>query len=184
MNRKIVSAFVAVSIVAFPNKHIRAYESTKIVRPKKITLGYERTLRSVKNIGSGRLKIEKHYVYELSDKEKNELQRIAYAEARGSGIKAMGLVMQVVMNRVKKYGSVHDVIFAPGQFEPVSNGMMSKAKTTASTSFKSISVAIGSAESPTIADCGALLVKRLTISSYFGVARKLSTATCAALGVF
>ena len=133
MNRKIVSAFVAVSIVAFPNKHIRAYESTKLVRPKKITLGYERTLRSVKNIGSGRLKIEKHYVYELSDKEKNELQRIAYAEARGSGIKAMGLVMQVVMNRVKKYGSVHDVIFAPGQFEPVSNGMMSKAKTTAST---------------------------------------------------
>lgn len=70
MNRKIVSALVAVSIVAFPNKHIRAYERTKLVRPKKITLGYERTLKTKKNKQIEQVK----YKYILNDEEKKKLQ--------------------------------------------------------------------------------------------------------------
>lgn len=53
----------------------------------------------------------------LTFKEMDELEAIAWAEARGEGVEGMALVMNVVINRSKKTGkSIHDVIYAPHQF--------------------------------------------------------------------
>lgn len=53
----------------------------------------------------------------LTFEEMDELEAIAYAEARGEGVKGMALVMNVVINRSRKTGqSIHDVIYATGQF--------------------------------------------------------------------
>ena len=129
MKKRVVSAIIALSIITTPHLSVRAHESIKLVKPKRITLGYETTLKTNKNKQIEQVK----YKYILNDEEKEELQKIAYAEARGSGIKGMGLVMQVILNRVKEYGSIHKVIFAPKQFEPTRNGMYYKAKITKET---------------------------------------------------
>lgn len=56
----------------------------------------------------------------LTFDEMDELEAIAYAEARGEGVKGMALVMNVVINRHRKTGqSIHDVIHATGQFYTV-----------------------------------------------------------------
>ena len=53
----------------------------------------------------------------LTFAEMDELEAIAYAEARGEGVKGMALVMNVVINRSRESGkSVHEVIYAPNQF--------------------------------------------------------------------
>lgn len=53
----------------------------------------------------------------LTFAEMDELEAIAYSEARGEGVKGMALVMNVVINRSRKTGkSIHDVIYATGQF--------------------------------------------------------------------
>lgn len=49
--------------------------------------------------------------------EQELLEEIAFAEARGEGVRGMMLVMNVVLNRAEKDGmSIHDVIYSPGQF--------------------------------------------------------------------
>ena len=58
------------------------------------------------------------------------LNRIAWAEARGEDDKGIILVVNVIMNRVKSPGfpnNIRDVVFAPKQFEPVSNGAYDRA---------------------------------------------------------
>lgn len=53
----------------------------------------------------------------LSFKEMDELEAIAWAEARGEGVEGMALVMNVVINRSRLSGkSIHEVIYAPHQF--------------------------------------------------------------------
>ena len=55
----------------------------------------------------------------LTSRECDLLEQIAYAEAKGEGVKGMILVMNVVLNRVNAEGfgdSVEEVIFADGQF--------------------------------------------------------------------
>lgn len=53
----------------------------------------------------------------LTFKEMDELEAIAWSEARGEGVKGMALVMNVVINRSRNTGkSIHDVIYAPHQF--------------------------------------------------------------------
>ena len=50
------------------------------------------------------------------------LLRIAMAEAEGEGTEGKALVMKVVLNRVESRefpNSIEDVVFQPGQFEPV-----------------------------------------------------------------
>lgn len=59
------------------------------------------------------------YYPNLTNRECDLLEQIAYAEAKGEGVKGMILVMNVVLNRVKAQGfgdSVEEVIFAEGQF--------------------------------------------------------------------
>ena len=59
------------------------------------------------------------YYPNLTSYECDLLEQIAYAEARGEGVKGMILVMNVVLNRVHADGfgdSVEEVIFADGQF--------------------------------------------------------------------
>lgn len=53
----------------------------------------------------------------LTFEEQELLEQIAYAEAKGEGVRGMMLVMNVVLNRAEKDGmSIHDVIYSPGQF--------------------------------------------------------------------
>lgn len=55
----------------------------------------------------------------LTFEECDLLEQIAYAEAKGEGVKGMILVMNVVLNRVHADGfgdSVEEVIYASGQF--------------------------------------------------------------------
>lgn len=60
---------------------------------------------------------EEPFYLNLTEQEISELEQIAYAEARGEGIKGMALVMNVVLNRSAEWEkSIHDVIFAQGQF--------------------------------------------------------------------
>ena len=59
------------------------------------------------------------YYPNLTSYECDLLEQIAYAEARGEGVKGMILVMNVVLNRVHADGfgdTVEEVIFADGQF--------------------------------------------------------------------
>lgn len=59
------------------------------------------------------------YYPNLTFKECDLLEQIAFAEAQGEGVKGMVLVMNVVLNRVHAAGygdSVEEVIFAQGQF--------------------------------------------------------------------
>lgn len=62
--------------------------------------------------------IEEEETYlNLTAEECDLLEQIAYAEAKGEGTRGMMLVMNVVLNRANKDGiSIHDVIYAPGQF--------------------------------------------------------------------
>lgn len=53
----------------------------------------------------------------LTFEEQDLLERIAMAEAKGEGVKGMALVMNVVLNRSRLWNmSIHDVIYAGGQF--------------------------------------------------------------------
>lgn len=53
----------------------------------------------------------------LTLEEQELLEEIAFAEARGEGVRGMMLVMNVVLNRAELWGmSIHDVIYAEGQF--------------------------------------------------------------------
>lgn len=59
------------------------------------------------------------YYPNLTFEECDLLEQIAYAEAKGEGVRGMVLVMNVVLNRVHADGfgdSVEEVIFADGQF--------------------------------------------------------------------
>ena len=59
------------------------------------------------------------YYPNLTFEECELLEQIAYAEAKGEGVKGMVLVMNVVLNRVHADGfgdTVEEVIFADGQF--------------------------------------------------------------------
>jgi N-acetylmuramoyl-L-alanine amidase len=60
------------------------------------------------------------------------LSRIVEAEAGGEPYAGKVAVAEVVMNRVAAgFGnSIHDVIYAPGQFQPVRNGMINKPAST------------------------------------------------------
>jgi hypothetical protein len=53
----------------------------------------------------------------LTFEEQELLEQIAYAEAKGEGVRGMMLVMNVVLNRAERNGmSIYDVIYSPGQF--------------------------------------------------------------------
>ena len=57
-----------------------------------------------------------------NNKDSDILLRIAMAEAEGEGTEGKALVMKVVLNRVESRefpNSIEDVVFQPGQFEPV-----------------------------------------------------------------
>lgn len=61
----------------------------------------------------------------LSAEEKGILERIVEAEAAGQGLRGKRYVADVILNRVdsnKFPNSVKKVVFATGQFQPVSNG--------------------------------------------------------------
>lgn len=63
--------------------------------------------------------------YSLSGEDRELLVRLAMAEAEGEPTKGKALVMLVVLNRVddpKFPNTVSGVIYAEGQFSPVSNG--------------------------------------------------------------
>lgn len=59
----------------------------------------------------------------LSDGDYNDLLKIVEAEATGQGYEGKVAVTQVIMFRVQVTGaSYHDVIFADGQFSPITDG--------------------------------------------------------------
>lgn len=59
------------------------------------------------------------------------LQKLAYAEAGNQGVEGMAMVIDVVMNRVaspKFPNSIKEVVYQPGQFTVISNGMYDRAE--------------------------------------------------------
>lgn len=73
----------------------------------------------------------RHEVREFSYDDAQMLMRIAEAEAGNQGVEGMGLVMAVVLNRVKDEdfpGTIKDVIFQPRHFSSVSTGSYYKVK--------------------------------------------------------
>ncbi|WP_284639243.1 cell wall hydrolase [Paenibacillus silviterrae] len=64
----------------------------------------------------------------ISDEEIDLLARIVSAEAKGEPYQGQVAVAAVVLNRVENnFGSsIHDVIYAKGQFQPVRNGEIDK----------------------------------------------------------
>lgn len=67
----------------------------------------------------------------LSQKDCKILERIVEAEAGDQSVKGRILVANVVINRIKSKefpDSVKEVVFAPGQFSPVSNGSYFRVK--------------------------------------------------------
>ena len=73
----------------------------------------------------------RHEAREFSYEDAQMLMRIAEAEAGNQGVEGMGLVMAVVLNRVKDEdfpGTIKDVIFQPRHFSSVSTGSYYKVK--------------------------------------------------------
>ena len=69
--------------------------------------------------------------FSASESELDMLAKIIYAEARGENYNGKVAVGAVIMNRIKssKYpNTIREVIFAPKQFSPVSNGTYYSAK--------------------------------------------------------
>ena len=69
---------------------------------------------------------------EFSEAELDILYRIAWAEARGEDNKGLILVINVIMNRVnsprfRNQNSIREVVFAPRQFTPITNGAFDRA---------------------------------------------------------
>ena len=60
---------------------------------------------------------EEPFYRNFTEEECSLLEQIAFAEAKGEGIKGMMLVMNVVINRSEEWNmSIRDVIYADGQF--------------------------------------------------------------------
>ena len=94
-----------------PNYHmttINPYQTEVIILPVYVEKETEAAEEPV---------LEEEGYLNLTFEEQDLLEQIAYAEARGEGVRGMMLVMNVVINRSKKTGcSIHDVIYAPNQF--------------------------------------------------------------------
>ncbi len=75
------------------------------------------------------IKIEGRSFEYISSEEFNELCHIVEAEAGNQPIRCRVAVCDCILNRVESYkfpNDIHGVIYAPGQFEPVSNGSIRK----------------------------------------------------------
>ena len=80
---------------------------------------------------AGVLPIRTHDVQIYTDKEIDELCRIAQAEAGNQTEDGMWLVMSVVLNRVSSEqfpDNIHDVLHQSGAFSAVSNGSFDRAE--------------------------------------------------------
>ena len=69
-------------------------------------------------------------VHRVTARELDMLERIVWAEARGEDDIGQILVVNVIFNRIadhRFHNCVESVIFAPGQFTPVTNGQFARA---------------------------------------------------------
>lgn len=74
---------------------------------------------------------ENNKVYNVSETDREMLAKLLYCEGRGESIECQRAIISVVFNRLDsgKWGnSLHSVVYATGQFEPVSSGLLKKAK--------------------------------------------------------
>ena len=73
-----------------------------------------------------------NYVIPVTDEDLDILYRIAWAEAQGEDDKGVILIVNVIVNRINSslfphQNNVRDVVFAPGQFAPVTDGSFDRA---------------------------------------------------------
>lgn len=92
----------------------------------------------------------------LSPQDQGLLQRLVLAEAGGEGKLGMALVARTVLNRsaliqsgkvqpgtyLARSGSLRDVIYAPRQYEPVSNGSLDRRRSSAELTRASEAIAL------------------------------------------
>jgi N-acetylmuramoyl-L-alanine amidase len=86
-------------------------------------------INTTKTIRSNEPKIEEPVNLNLSDTEIDLLSRLVRAEAQTEPLEGKVAVACVVLNRVESPqfpDSIKEVIFAPGQFQPVKNGEINK----------------------------------------------------------
>ena len=70
-------------------------------------------------------------IYELSAEDRELVTKLLYCEGRGESVECQRAIVSVIINRWQsgKWGSsISDVVYAKGQFEPVSTGALSKSK--------------------------------------------------------
>lgn len=90
-------------------------------------------------------------VYEISEKEKDILIRLVYAEARGEGLEGQIAVAAVILNRVRsdKFpNTVWDVIHQQGQFTPIQRGTLPSSSKSTGTCTNAVDKALNG-EDPT-----------------------------------
>lgn len=77
--------------------------------------------------------VEEQYILDVTEAEIDLLARLVSAEAKGESFEGMVAVANVVINRLNnpkwKANTIHEVIFMPKQFEPVSNGAIGRQPT-------------------------------------------------------
>ena len=74
---------------------------------------------------------ENKKVYNVSEADREMLAKLLYCEGRGESIECQRAIVSVVFNRLDsgKWGnSLNNVVYAEGQFEPVTTGLLKKAK--------------------------------------------------------
>lgn len=71
-------------------------------------------------------------VYQVTERERDLLAKLVYAEARGEPLEGQVAVAAVVLNRVRSQAfpdTVWDVIHEPRQFTPIEQGLLPKTAT-------------------------------------------------------
>lgn len=111
----IIFSFIAFSIAIFGTvsnhgNHRTVSHDSPMFEDEVVVLEYPEVVPEVPIVRTGEF-------LNLTFEEMDELEAIAWSEARGEGTKGMALVMNVVINRSRATGkTIHEVIFAPNQF--------------------------------------------------------------------
>lgn len=111
-----------------------AEEVEVIIQEEKKKKAAEEAARLAKEEAERKEAAKKEAAKEAARTERDVLSRIVMAEAGSEDIQGQIMVANVILNRVcAGYGStVSEVVFAPGQFEPVSSGAIWSVSPTAS----------------------------------------------------
>ena len=127
MGRNLKSLYVSLGIIAMMAAGIQSRAADIPAESQKVIFEYIKE----EDPPQKTLPERTHDIQIYTEKEQDELMRIAQAEAGNQTEDGMWLVMSVVLNRVYSAdfpASIHDVIHQKGAFSAVKNGSFDKAE--------------------------------------------------------